>query len=371
MDFKAASWNIRGMSSIDKQDEVIKFIKDEKLCICTLVETHLKPDNISKVCDRIFGVWKWYSNIGVSPNSCRIIVGWDPNKINVMFIQVVRVRRDLWKDIRIHATIANGVPWVLMGDFNTTKSVNEHSSGGSYLTEDFGAMYPQAFGMFLPYMVSDQSPSVLHIPNSLIKKKRSFRFMNHLANKDEFLFIVEQGWKRHVEGHKMFQIVSKLKLLKEDLNKLNWNHGNIFNNVKNKRDQLSVCQASIDSNPHDQHLKDLAVKALNEYENAKKDEYVLLQQKIKIKWLGEGDRNTSFFHSMLKSRKAKNRIDGICDEQGSRHEGDQVADQFVEHFKRFLGSTVSCRNISELGDIFTNTLSSADADDMVVPVTDS
>ncbi|XP_071741284.1 uncharacterized protein [Rutidosis leptorrhynchoides] len=187
--------------------------------------------------------------------------------------------------------------------------------------DEFGASYPQAFGMFLPYLISDHSPSILNIPNSLVKKKRAFRFMNHLAHKDDFLDIVKQRWSGQVVGYKMFQVVSKLKLLKKDLIMLNWRNGN-------------------------------AIQALLEYENAKKDESILLQQKVKIKWLAEGDRNTRFFHNMLKKRKMKNKIDSICDDDGVNYEGDQVATQFVNHFMIFLGDHGRCRSIKDLGDIF-------------------
>lgn len=41
--------------------------------------------------------------------------------------------------------------------------------------------------------------------------------------------------------------------------------------------------------------------------NAKLD----LQQKVKVKWISYGDKNTKFFHGMLKNKNRKNRILGI------------------------------------------------------------
>ncbi|GJZ11353.1 RNA-directed DNA polymerase, eukaryota, reverse transcriptase zinc-binding domain protein [Tanacetum coccineum] len=66
-----------GMCNEFKQKEVKKFIVKEKFQIYALLETHLKTKGISKTCDRVFGRWKWISNIVHSPTSCRVVVGWN------------------------------------------------------------------------------------------------------------------------------------------------------------------------------------------------------------------------------------------------------------------------------------------------------
>ncbi|XP_071695551.1 uncharacterized protein [Rutidosis leptorrhynchoides] len=236
------------------------------------------------------------------------------------------------------STVANQLPWILMGDFNVTRYITEHNSGCSFVTEDmkqlndcvnkiemddlgssgimcneaFLARYPQASATFLPYLVSDHSP-ILVIPNGVQRKKRAFRFMNHLAGKDEFLNIVAQVWDTQIRSHMMFQVVSKLKLLKKKLNKLNWANGNVFTKVKVLRDKLKQSQVAIDLDPHNISLRNTATNTLLEYEAANQDELILLQQKVKIQWPSEGDKNTKFFHSVLKSRVQKSKVDNICD----------------------------------------------------------
>lgn len=78
------------------------------------------------------------------------------------------------------------------------------------------------------------------------------------------------------------------------------------------------------------------MKILNEYVEATKDELSLLHQKAKVKWLSEGDQNTAYFHGILKSRKHKNRIESICDDNGVWFEGEKVSEVFVNHFKYLL-----------------------------------
>ncbi|GJZ73075.1 RNA-directed DNA polymerase, eukaryota, reverse transcriptase zinc-binding domain protein [Tanacetum coccineum] len=46
MDFKIGTWNIRGLSTSDKQDAIVKLIQEEKLQICVVLETHLKNKRI-------------------------------------------------------------------------------------------------------------------------------------------------------------------------------------------------------------------------------------------------------------------------------------------------------------------------------------
>ena len=141
-------------------------------------------------------------------------------------------RRELWKDLNLYNRIAKGHPWVIMGDFNVTLKVEEHSMGGSLITqdmqefsdcvnsievedishsglvftwikfpknpitstlkkldkimanEDFLANFPAATSKFHPFMVSDHSHAVITIPNALKKKKnKSFRFAKYIEDK--------------------------------------------------------------------------------------------------------------------------------------------------------------------------------------------
>ncbi|XP_071727524.1 uncharacterized protein [Rutidosis leptorrhynchoides] len=266
MDFRTASWNIRGMSTKNKQDEVIDFIRNERISICDVLETQLKPSNIDKACSYIFGNWSGMSNV------------------NLMVIHVARQ--------------------VIL--------------------------------------------SIIGVPNGNLGKKSSFRFMNHIADKAEFLDVVAQKWNCVMDGCKMFQVVTKLKMLKKDLHKLNWSHGGVFQKVVDLRDKLKRCQIEVESNPHDYSVRSNATEALLEYEKAKQGELTMLRQKVKIKWLAEGDRNTKFFHCVLKSRKQRSKVESIRDENGSRFYGDQAYEEFE--------------------DIFTVKLSSEDAYDMVGPI---
>nr|GEU67321.1 RNA-directed DNA polymerase, eukaryota, reverse transcriptase zinc-binding domain protein [Tanacetum cinerariifolium] len=106
----------------------------------------------------------------------------------------------------------------------------------------------------------------------------------------------------------------------------------------------------------------------NEIRDAYKIEMKLLQQQAKVKWLNEGDKNTAYFHGILKSRRRKSIVEFINDDNGIRYEGDVINEQFVKHFEKFLGKVDHVKSVDESN--FKNTLDSAKANNMVCDVFD-
>lgn len=163
-ELKIATWNVRGMCNKDMQKEVKKFIMEEKLSVCATLETHLKPNQINKVSEFVFGRWQCINNSQESKRGCRILVGWNPEDVHLMMIhscsqailcriEIVsckikffccfvyaantgRERRELWKTLKRYKSIVNDDPWALMGDWNVSLNIEDHSEGGSCKTPD-------------------------------------------------------------------------------------------------------------------------------------------------------------------------------------------------------------------------------------------
>nr|GEU39211.1 RNA-directed DNA polymerase, eukaryota, reverse transcriptase zinc-binding domain protein [Tanacetum cinerariifolium] len=91
----------------------------------------------------------------------------------------------------------------------------------------------------------------------------------------------------------------------------------------------------------------------------------------KIEWLNEGDRNSAYFHKVVKSRKNKNRILSIKNKAGTIVEGKKVVDEFVNHFEVFLGQSSPVKSTEEIGNIFTSKLSTEEASYMIREVIDN
>ncbi|GKB83472.1 RNA-directed DNA polymerase, eukaryota, reverse transcriptase zinc-binding domain protein [Tanacetum coccineum] len=208
----------------------------------------------------------------------------------------------------------------MMGDFNVTMKVEEHSAGGSQVTSDmqdlidcaneiemedinstglfftwikspskpetsvmkkldrmlvnasFMSTFNEAYGHFLPFLTSDHSDVMLILPKSLVKKRRSFRFSNYIVDKDEFLPIVDKEWKQEIVGHIMFKVVKKLKAIKYPMRKLNWKNGDLCERVESCRERLKAIQRDMVQNPHNNSIKAKEAKCLVDYLEALNDE---------------------------------------------------------------------------------------------------
>ncbi|GJX59135.1 RNA-directed DNA polymerase, eukaryota, reverse transcriptase zinc-binding domain protein [Tanacetum coccineum] len=199
----------------------------------------------SEASNRCFGGWDWVSNSVHSQNSCRIVIGWDRNVVNLMILHMSRQtifyliesvdkniklycnfiyaancgieRRVLWNEIRTATNVVADKPWIMLGDFNVTMKADEHSSGSSLLTNDMQ------------------------------------EFIECVT--DEFLPTVEKEWKKDVKGYAMYKVVKKLKTLKHPMKKLSWKNGDLTARVDLCRENLRVWQKEMVQNPHDSSIK--------------------------------------------------------------------------------------------------------------------
>ncbi|GJZ80916.1 RNA-directed DNA polymerase, eukaryota, reverse transcriptase zinc-binding domain protein [Tanacetum coccineum] len=183
-------------------------------------------------------------------------------------------------------------PVIMVDDFKSLLKPEEHLNGGSASNMDMHEFSDLVNAVEVedlcsseascvlfttsPYLISDHSPGVLIFPEGLPKKVKSFRFTNYIADKQEFLDVVAKGWE-----------------------------------TSYFMDSLQVAQEEIDKDPFNEDKKKKAITILEEYTEVSKDELKLLHQKAKINWLREGDKNTAYFHNILKARKHKNIVESI------------------------------------------------------------
>ncbi|GJZ56099.1 RNA-directed DNA polymerase, eukaryota, reverse transcriptase zinc-binding domain protein [Tanacetum coccineum] len=247
-------------------------------------------------------------------------------------------RRSLWSDLRRMKSSTSGYPWVLMGDFNVTLKIEEHSTRGSRSTKDMQEFVEcvndiEVEGVNQSEFISQ--PMVLHIPNSVEGRKKAFRFSNFTVDKEEFMEVVIKEWKCDCDGYNMYKLVKKMKNLKNPLKKLAWKNGNLFQHIKNLEGDLKKAQIEVEANPHNVKIKEDMATILQCYSEAVNDEEKLLAQKAKVKWLSEGDK---------------------------------IPEQFVKHFEKFLSNDGKKDQI-DAGGLFNKKLSTKEADFMVREVT--
>ncbi|GKB20225.1 trichome birefringence-like protein 3, partial [Tanacetum coccineum] len=324
-------------------------------------------------------------------------------------------RRVLWRDLGVHKHVVRGFPWILMGDFNVALNMEDTYSGSSSMNsamyefkdcvfeievmdvtssgihytwtqkpkggggvlrkldhimsnEEFIDTFPGAYGWFQPYRISDHSPAVLKIPTLTASKPKPFKFYNFLAFKSNFLELVDSNWTRHVDGHNMFKVVTKLKLLKKPMRKLLHDQGNLHERVEKLRMELDTVQKALDSNPADLILREEEGAYVQAFNEAKLDEERFLKQKAKVEWLDVGDSNSAYFHKSIKCRNQRSRIELILNSNNVEISGNLVPDVFVSHYEQFLGTSMDCNTLNVEG-LFSKTVPMDIASNMVRPVT--
>nr|GFA52169.1 RNA-directed DNA polymerase, eukaryota, reverse transcriptase zinc-binding domain protein [Tanacetum cinerariifolium] len=139
-------------------------------------------------------------------------------------------RIHMWNDLRKQQSCTKGVAWSIIGDYNVTLSVEEHSAGSAHRSM-----------------------------TRLIFKSLSMILKSWTFQRLAFILIglrVCDGWKKDIGGCKMFKLIRKLKLLKIPPNKLNRSYGNLNKNVIQLEKQLKEAQSIVDKHPNDDNLKE-------------------------------------------------------------------------------------------------------------------
>ncbi|GJR06050.1 RNA-directed DNA polymerase, eukaryota, reverse transcriptase zinc-binding domain protein [Tanacetum coccineum] len=421
MDLNLATWNIRGLGKLSKQNEVKNLIRNERLSICAVLETHMKNDKIRNICMNVFGSWLWQNNVSLSRKGCRIAVGWDASNVKCTLITATgqSMLYEVEKELTLNKRITGSPEWIIMGDVNVSLNLEDHSEGMSNFTQDmidfqecineieikdisssglhftwtksllnpsssilkkidrvmgnnaFLSKYSTANALFFPYGISDHSLAILKVPQAMKKKIKSFRIANYVIEKLEFKDMVKEKWNLEIQRHHMYKLVKKLKSPKPYLNKLNWKNGNLFERVVVLKAKLYDVQRKIDMNPTNKALRIEGVELLKDYKEVVLDEEKLLRHKTKITWLREGDKNSAYFHKVLKGRINRNKIMSVCAEDGSRFENCDVANQFVKHFEGFLGISPDVTSLNEDADnLFVSKISKKQANNMIREIND-
>lgn len=103
---------------------------------------------------------------------------------------------------------------------------------------------------------------------------------------------------------------------------------------------MEEIQRRMHSFPEDTEIADQEIQIVREYKT-RHDAYMsFLQQKAKVKWLKEGDENTTVFHQSIMQRRVRNSVYGIYNMAGEWQDGGvAVKEAFLEYYHSLLGTT--------------------------------
>ncbi|KAK6128178.1 hypothetical protein DH2020_038080 [Rehmannia glutinosa] len=311
-----------------------------------------------------------------------------PSKFIASFVYAKSTRierRTLWDELRAVSNLFDHKPWLVGGYFNCFLTEDERigSNTDRHLDmEEFGQMvsdsglidigyegdnmhtwtrsglqerldrifinhtwadnFPKSAVNHLPRANSDHAPLFCHVYLSVNKPPVTFRYMNMWTRHHTFLDTVSNVWTAPTGLNGFLNLHCKLQRVK---NKLIWWNKNVFGNIFDKlseaHSKVAAAEKEYDSNPSPNLLAALNhVKA--KLVLATRIEEDFWHKKSSCKWIIEGDRNTKYFHNLVKQKRVRSRIHSIT-EGGNTFTSDvDIQRSCIQFFTDYMANDTIC-----------------------------
>ncbi|XP_057779593.1 uncharacterized protein LOC130998178 [Salvia miltiorrhiza] len=291
------------------------------------------------------------------------------------------LRRQLWIDLLSYSDEAT----VFIGDFNAVKGAHERSSDcmpnatscrdfcdfiaassfieppavglkftwsgrrfmpshvestldRALISTDFADYWSSVYTQILPRLTSDHSPIVLRCCNALQMGQRFFKFLHMWTFHENFQETVRISWMEEVSCRcPIYRVMFKLKRLRGVLK--SWNRtdfGNVDTMVADSQTKLLEIQSQIANSGYTEELFDAEVTLQANINKALTRKNSLLQQKSRISWLNDGDRNTAFFHTMLRYKKKPHMISHLSIDDEVVYEQETIENHIINYFTKLF-----------------------------------
>ncbi|XP_060210670.1 uncharacterized protein LOC132637628 [Lycium barbarum] len=266
-------------------------------------------------------------------------------------------RIELWEDI-YHLSNTLSCSWLVGGDFNVVLNDEEKIGGnpGSPFTwwngrADAACIFERLDRMLVNSLLldnfghievehlartgSDHAPLMCTYGDKHQKLVKPFKFLSFWIEHASFLDTVRQNWSIWEHDDPFINFKSKMKKLKGGLSK--WSRevfGDIFKQLIIREEIVTLKEKLFEQNPS-QVNRLVLHKALAETKRYLHYEKEYWRQKSGMDWFVDGDKNTRFFHNLVKGRRKKLQIKRIQNSDGSWIEDeDQMADEAVHFYSQ-------------------------------------
>nr|DAD39805.1 TPA_asm: hypothetical protein HUJ06_014128 [Nelumbo nucifera] len=172
-------------------------------------------------------------------------------------------------------------------------------------------IFPDSKIFHLQFNHSDHCPLLLNTRPSKENIKLHFHFLPIWADHEDCKEIVESTWGKQIPGSKARQVTFKLKECKIKLKE--WNK-KVFGRVEERLQRLQQKIHDLQSNLRTQRDKENLL--YKQYDDWLEKEEHLWRVKFRELWLKAGDRNTKFFHQMVKYKRRTQDIEWIQGRNG-------------------------------------------------------
>ncbi|XP_074265722.1 uncharacterized protein LOC141588167 [Silene latifolia] len=208
-------------------------------------------------------------------------------------------------------------------------------------------LYPDSRAYFINEGTFDHCPCICYRRNVTMIRNAPFRYFNMWSLDPHFQTLVQHEWGKPITGVRMYQVVTKLKNLKQPLKELNKNR---FSDIEKSTDlakiQLDNIQTQMHQNSHDSALLQAEKEVAASYTLLNNAKISFLRQKTKTDWLKGGDDNTRFFHSQIKARQIHNNVLQITDSGGNTYyEHTDIEQAFLSYYQGLLGTSTQTTKV--------------------------
>jgi hypothetical protein len=188
---------------------------------------------------------------------------------------------------------------------------------------------------------SDHFPLLFEFQITNVSHACQFKFMKMWSLHPDCSDLISDCWNTLVVGCPMVILSQKLKNLKAKLKV--WNKekfGNVHDLVSNAELKLQQIQALIQAIGHTDALL-LEEKLVGaSYEDALNKQEAFWQERARLNWHLEGDRNTKYFHRLAKIKTSTKFINSLQDGDTVITNQDQIAEHVVNYYNNLF-----CTNI--------------------------
>ncbi|XP_057786280.1 uncharacterized protein LOC131003749 [Salvia miltiorrhiza] len=240
------------------------------------------------------------------------------------------LRRRLWHDL-LHFTSGNTV---FIGDFNAVKGSNERISSRSPSRSsclDFCAFIDDS--QFIESPTEGIRFTWVLLIYGILLLPRRFRGSPLII-----LHMVKNSWTVAVNTRcPILCVMLKLKRLRYDIKA--WNKdvfGNVDNSIGQFQNHLAVTQNQISETGYTDELFDEEIRLQAELNVALSRKNNFLQQKSRASWLQDGDRNTTFFHRMIKFKWRNTLITRLNIDGVDVYDPSIIEQHIIGHFSAFF-----------------------------------
>ncbi|XP_071939975.1 uncharacterized protein [Coffea arabica] len=330
-------------------------------------------------------------SMGATLTRKKNVVHGEQNGVGVELPTIVRnlspreERRDLW--LNLLADKPSSAPWCIGGDFNTILAPHEKRGGRPFgvaegvelmsFMEEAGVFDVGFSGASFTWcnnrrgsarvskrldrlLINGEclnlsaSISVVHLArypcdhatlkisftSLLDDKPRPFCFLNVWTSKPQLLEVIRSAWDQEVSGSPLWVLCSKLLAARRAIQ--HWNKhcfGNVFDAVREAEATIQRTEEAMDQEGSEKAQVELN-KAQAELRHALSIEEQFWSQKTRVKWLRSGDRNSRFFHAVVRQRRAQGMIHRIKAANGVWVESDEdITSEVIAYFSDLFSGT--------------------------------